>query len=300
MADTSFDIIIIGSGPDIGHLSHMRNPLATRDHLALGWVVFACALLVFTWAAGRLGAAPPGALAAGVRHEEAAAGVAMPRRPAAWRYAVAVAGFLAVPVLVYVSLLATEARAARADAATLELPPGQMSWRAASGAVDPLWQPAFVGAGAERRVHYRSADGRIVEVVAIGYPRQTRGAQILNSANSLLGQRGLAMEAVRLVSASGGIPHSEVVTVDPKGQRSLVWSVIDVGGRLFGGALFSQLWYGARSVTRTPYSALFALKARCDGSCDGARAVLADFLRANGPALFASLPSTAGDSSEMR
>ena len=280
----------------IGYLSHMRNPLATRDHLALGWVVFACALLVFIWAAGRLGPAPPDALAAGVRREEAAAGVTAPRGPAAWRYGVAAAALLAVPALVYVSLPATEARA---DAATLELPPGQMSWRAASGAVDPLWQPAFVGAGAERRAHYRSADGRIVEVVAIGYPRQTRGAQILNHENSLLGQRGLAMEAVSLVS-TGGIPHSEVVAVDPSGQRSLVWSVIDVGGRLFGEALLSQLWYGARSVTRTPYSALFALKTACDGSCNRARAVLADFLRTNGPALFASLPPAAGDPREIR
>lgn len=274
----------------IGYLSHMRSVLATRDHLALGWVVFACALLVFIWAVGRLGAAPADAPAASVRHAEAVARVSAPRRPAAWRYGVAVAALLAVPALVYASLVATEARA---DAATLELPPGHMSWRVAAGAVDPLWQPVFVGAGAERRAHYQSADGRIVDVVGIGYPRQTRGAQILSNANSLLGQRGLAMEAVSLVS-TGGIPHSEVVAVDPNGQRSLVWSVIDVGGRLFGEPLFSQLWYGARSVVGTPYSALFALKTPCNTSCDAARSVLADFLRANGAALFASLPMTPG------
>src|SRR5581483_11151328 len=38
---------------EIGYRSHMRNAFATRDHLALGWVVFACALLVFVWMAGR-------------------------------------------------------------------------------------------------------------------------------------------------------------------------------------------------------------------------------------------------------
>src|SRR6185437_11235090 len=175
-----------------------------------GWVVFACALLVFIWVAGHLGEAPPDAPTAGVRRAETVAGATGAGPQAAWRYGVAVAACLAVPALVYVSLLATEVRA---TAATLELPPGHLSWRAAAGAVDPLWRPLFVGAGAERRAHYQNADGQIVEVVAIGYPRQTRGAQILNNANSLLGQHGLAMEEVSLVS-TGGIPHSEVVAVD--------------------------------------------------------------------------------------
>src|SRR6185437_104563 len=38
---------------EIGYHSQMRSALATRDHLALGWVVFACALLMFVWIAGR-------------------------------------------------------------------------------------------------------------------------------------------------------------------------------------------------------------------------------------------------------
>ena len=42
----------------IGYLTHMRSALATRGHVALGWVVFACALLLFVWAAGRWGVSP--------------------------------------------------------------------------------------------------------------------------------------------------------------------------------------------------------------------------------------------------
>jgi EpsI family protein len=279
----------------IGHLSQMRNPLATRDHVALGWVVFACALLLFVWVVGRLGADVPAVQSAGTRLSGT---VAQPagQRPAIWRYGIAFAAFLAVPVLVCVNLPAT---AARADTATLELPPGSLSWRAVAGTVDPLWQPTFVGAGAERRGHYQSADGPVVEVVAFGYPRQTQGAQILNNANSLLGQDGLTMEAVGL-TYTGRVPHSEVITVDPSGRRSLIWSVIDVGGHLFGEPLLSQLWYGAHAVVGTPYSALYALKTRCDVSCDAARAVLGDFLRTNGPALFASLPAAGKSPAEMR
>lgn len=87
-----------------------------------------------------------------------------------------------------------------------------------------------------------------------------------------------------------GFPHGEVVVVDSRGRRSLIWSIIDIGGHLFGEPLASQLWYGARSLIGTPYSELFALRAQCNGSCDGARTALTDFLHANGAALFASLP----------
>lgn len=270
----------------IGYLSRMRSALATRDHLALGWVVFACALLAFVWAAGRLGAAAPDE-PAGAAHGDAAAGATVHRGRAIWRYGMACTGLLAVPAIAYVMLLTA---GTHADARTFELPAGHAPWQGPLASVDPLWQPEFVGAHAQRKAGYQSADGHAVEVVAVGYPKQTRGAQILNGKNSLLGEQGLVIEAIALVN--DGIPHSEVIAIDPHGRRSLIWSVVDIGGRLFGEPLFSQLWYGARSVIGTPYSALFALKTRCDISCDDARAVLAGFLRANGPALFASLPDS--------
>jgi EpsI family protein len=271
----------------IGYLTHMRSALATRGHVALGWVVFACALLLFVWAAGRWG----------VSETDASANWATPgpverasghRGRDAWRYGAVASALLAVPALVYVSLLATEAHA---EPAALELPPGSTPWRSSAGFADPLWQPTFVGAHAEQRALYRSADGHTVEVVAIGFARQAQGAQLLNGENSLLGEQGLSPERVRL-ARDGGVPHSEVIARDPAGRRSLVWSVIDIGGHLFGEPLLSQLWYGAHAVIGRPYSALFALKTPCNASCDAAHTVLADFLRANGSALFASVPMT--------
>ncbi len=38
---------------EIGYRSQMQSPLATNGHIALGWGVFACVLLLFVWAAGR-------------------------------------------------------------------------------------------------------------------------------------------------------------------------------------------------------------------------------------------------------
>jgi EpsI family protein len=269
---------------EIGYRSHMRSALATRDHLAFGWVIFACALAVFVWLAGRSVAAPSDARGERPHGEDAAPPTAYPTHP--WRYGLVAAGLLAAPALAYARLPATEARA---GGAVFELPPGRTPWQGSAAAADSSWQPEFVGAHVERRARYQSADGHAVEVVAIGYPRQAQGAQILSAGNSILGNHGWAMEAVVLVQGAG-VPHGEVIAVDPQGRRSVIWSIIDIGGRLFGEPLSSQLWYGARALTGTPYSALFALRVECDGSCDAARATLVDFLRVNGAALFASLP----------
>ncbi|HVS76711.1 MAG TPA: EpsI family protein, partial [Steroidobacteraceae bacterium] len=269
---------------EIGYRSHMRSELATRGHLAFGWVVFACALLLFVWIAGRTGTR---ASIAGKFSDDAAARKTPDRQHAGWlRYGMAVTALLIVPVLVYASLFASQPRV---SAAALQLPPGRTPWQGPAGMADPLWHPRFVGAHAQLRGRYQTTDGRAVEVVAVGFSQQTQGAQILNERNSLLGHRGLAIQAVSLV-ADGEIPHGEVVAVDPQGRKSVIWSVIDIGGRLFGEPLSSQLWYGARSLIGVPYSVFFALRAECDSSCDAARVALEDFLRANGPALFGSLP----------
>jgi len=270
---------------EIGYRSHMRNALATRDHLALGWIVFACALLLFVWMAGRTavrvaqGAAGPidGAVAPGAAQQ-----MQLP-----WRgYGVISLGLLAAPALVYGSLISTDAGA---SGAAFELPPARAPWRGPLSSADPLWRPRFIGAHTELRAVYESTDGRAVEVAAFGFPRQTQGAHILDERNSVLGEQGLSLESIALASGAA-IPHSEVIALDSRGRRSLIWSVIDIGGHLFAVSVSSQLWYGARSLIGTPYSALFALRSQCDVSCDAARAALANFLNANGAALIASLP----------
>lgn len=266
----------------IGYLSRMRSVLATTDHVAFGWVVFACAMLFFVLVAGRT--APKSPDVPPVDGTSTQRDVISHPGRALWRFALPVAGIIAVPALVYLSLLVSDQ--AKANASTLELPLGRTPWQGPADSADGLWHPKFAGAQTERRARYRSADGRIIEVVAVGFPKQTQGAKILKEGNSLLGDRGLSIEAVTLVEGAV-IPHGEVIVRAPDGGRSLIWSVVDIGGRLFGEPLYSQLWYGARSLVGTPYSALFAMRAQCDASCDGARAALADFVRINGSALFA-------------
>jgi hypothetical protein len=121
----------------IGYLTHMRSALATRGHVALGWVVFACALLVFVRAASRRNVSEVDPSAEGA--PRAIARTSAQRGRVACRYGMAAAALLAVPALVHISLLATAAHAAPA---VLDLPPGSTPWR---GFADPLWQPTFVG-----------------------------------------------------------------------------------------------------------------------------------------------------------
>ena len=273
---------------EIGYHSHMRNALATRDHLALGWVVFACALLLFVWMAART-AVPMAPGAGGGEPTDDAVAPQAAQVQFSWRgYGVISLALLAAPALVYGSLLATDARA---GGAAFELPPARAPWRGPLSSADPLWRPKFIGAHTELRAVYESTDGRAVEVAAFGFPRQTQGAHILDERNSVLGEPGLSLESIALASGAA-IPHTEVIALDSRGRRSLIWSVIDIGGRLFAVSVSSQLWYGARSLIGTPYSALFALRSQCDLSCDAARAALADFLSTNGAALIASLPDT--------
>jgi hypothetical protein len=81
----------------------------------------------------------------------------------------------------------------------------------------------------------------------------------------------------------------ELTAKDADGGRSLVWSVYDIGGREFVTPLWSQLWYGMRSLGGAPYSVQFAFRTACEGSCESARATLGSFVRTMGPALLTSV-----------
>ncbi len=297
-------LLIVG----IGYATNLQNPLATSDHLALGWVVFAAALLLFVWLAGRgrragnvpaerSDASPANrsdaslagrSEAALVGSSEASpAGSTGARVRLAWGLASAIGALLACPALVY----ATSLTAARAAPLGLHLPDGRTPWRISTRAPDGLWNPVFVGKPLERRAVYEDDAGHAVEVVAIGYPAQAQGRQILSEDNSLLGDSGLSIEA-QTVATGPAIPHGEVVVADEHGRRSLIWSFIDIGGHLFAQPVYSQLWYGLRSLVDVPYSALFAMRTLCEPSCGDAHAILASFLHANGRDLLDAIASS--------
>lgn len=262
----------------MGYATDMRLIFATRDHILLGWVVFAAALLIYVWWATGRATVP-------VAHSETFPMSEQSRSPGLAGYLAAAIALAALPCAAYLMTLPQDSRV---ESLQLSVPEARGEWRGPLSITDSLWQPVFVGRHVERRFEYEGPTSRRVEMMAIGYSRQGRGRDLANERNSLLGERGLTALSGG-TATSDGRPFREVVAVDGNGHRSLIWSIYDIGGRTFVTPLYSQLWYGVRSFHDAPYSALFALRTACESSCEQARATLASFVQNLGRGLFASV-----------
>jgi EpsI family protein len=254
----------------VGYTTQMRHVLVTRHHLLFGYVLFVLALVVFVWVATRR------ALPNAAQTAPTAQGA---RSPAREVYVTSLVALVAAPILVGIlGLSAGDQSAAR----ELRLPPGRAEWRGPLTTTDDNWRPVFVGLHEELRGSYRDLAGRSVEAVAIGYHAQTHGRELVNEGNSLAGSGRLTALTVAVVDG-GGRAYREEVVVDEHGQRSVIWSFYDIGGRPFVTAMLAQLWYGVHALDAPPYSALFAFRTACSPDCAQARDALADFVRAVGP-----------------
>ena len=255
----------------IGYRSGMDNVIVARAHLEFGYVVFVVVLVAYVWLA-TWRSLPPSAVARSARTN----------LPVLGSYVAAALALAAGPALV-----ALWGAAAHGEPAPeLQLAAGQNAWRGPFPVADPKWRPVFVGAHVERHAAYQDVNGRIVEAVAVGYPVQEQGRELINEGNSLLGDAGLTPLEWGFADADDNT-YREVVTVDAEGNRSVIWSLYNIGGQTFVVPLLSQLWYGVRALTSPPYSSQFAFRAVCDASCDEARVTLRNFVQGMGSELFA-------------
>jgi EpsI family protein len=249
-----------------GYTSGMRL-LVTRGHVLFGWVLFALVVLGFSlWAARRAPIVLPDAV---------------PQRETGATRALRLAGAgTAAAILVLMPLLARASAAVlhAGDVLALHLPAAPAGWQGPLASIDTRWKPEFVGAHSEWHAAYRDGDGAIVELLAVGYPTQEQDRELVNEQNSLLGNDDLTAVGDATI-VRGAQPHFEYLATDATGHSFVIWSVYDIGGRRFVTPLYSQLWYGLRSLSRAPYSVQFAYRAVCEPSCDGARARLASFER---------------------
>jgi EpsI family protein len=253
----------------IGYSTNMRNVLVSRDHLEFGWALFVVVLVAFVWLATRR-ALPEGAKPTPV------SGARSARSRGA--YLAAAVALAIAPLLIGVT---ATFRDVQAEANQLSLPPAQANWRGPLETVDQSWRPMFVGAHEERHVAYEDTTGHSVEAVAIGYSWQEQGQELINEGNSLLGDGGLTSLTSGVVQGNGR-SYWELIVADSHGGQSVVWAFYDIGGRGFVTPLFSQLWYGVRSLASPPYSTLFAFRVQCAPSCEAARATLSSFLHGKG------------------
>jgi EpsI family protein len=250
----------------IGYTTQMRHVIVARDHVLFGWVLFAILLVAFAWVVTRRATPAAG-------HPRLASDMHNRWLPG---YVMAVVGLVVVPLLASIMSLTHDAPG------DFRLPAGQAAWQGPTKLSDGAWRPVFVGSHDQWHVLYADAAGRNVETFAIGYPMQEQGRELVNEGNLLLGHGGLRAITAGLVTEGGG-RYIEETVADEGGQRSVVWYQYAIDGRAFVIPISSQLWYGVRSISGTPYSALFAFRAGCAPSCSHAREILADFARTMGP-----------------
>jgi len=265
---------------EAGYATHMRHALITKDHFVFGWILFTCMLVSFVWLlARRSNSAPP---------TSSSRGETSPRRLVP-TYVAAVVALVAVPLVVYTFVLRLDVGA---EPVAFQPPTGRGEWRGPVSAPGGAWRPEFVGAHSQWYFAYEGPSGHNVQMVAIGYPMQAQGRELVNEQNSLFGVDAPEPTAEAKVMLDGDSSYIELVFADQRGQRWLTWSVYDIGGREFVTPLLSQLWYGLRSLGGPPYSIQFAFRTECSASCDSARATLRSFLQTMGRDCFASVSRT--------
>ena len=264
-----------------GHLTDMQHYLVRVDHYWFGWGLFALALLLFIWIANRLPAA------------KRAPGKATP--PGYARGAAPLAyGAAAVLVAIGPAIGVAARRGAPPEGSPQpgqSLPAGAGAWSGPNPSTNSLWQPVFVGASHQNLSVYRDVHSRAVEVFSVVYRSQRQGAELVGSNNSLLGTGALSPNGESAVTAAG-FRFRETLAVDQDEQGSIIWSAYEIAGRTFVRPIFSQLWYGVRSLASEPQSALLALRAQCTPSCEDARATLTDFVETMGRDLHLTAPRT--------
>jgi EpsI family protein len=124
--------------------------------------------------------------------------------------------------------------------------------------------------------------GRTVETFVVSYHEQRQGAELVNYANSLSGDKLTPRSETTISAANAALVETEVV--DARGQRSIIWWHYEIGGRRFVVPLSAQLWYGLSSLARSQESSLIATRVACESTCEPARDALRSFL-ADSPAV---------------
>jgi EpsI family protein len=249
-----------------GYLTDMQHYLVRVEHYRFGWGVFAVFVVLFILIADRL---PP----------------SRPAQPAPDRAATAdnvgslkglgfVAAVFAVTAFIWISAQARDG--VLKSELRLAFPKGADGWSDPLPQTNSDWQPLFVGSAGELRARYAQSQGAVVEVFMAAYAGQRQGGELIGYPNTLLNPSSLASESEGEVVTNSGTFH-EIVTVDARGSRSVIWSTYVIGRHAMTAELPAQLRYGVGSLLKSELASVVAYRARCQGSCDAARETLKAF-----------------------
>lgn len=240
----------------IGNATSMRSSLV-RDHGALGWWLFAAALIPIFIYARALGG------------HSAVAEVSVPTTNR-------VAGPKTVWIVAAVGLMAlgpvwswTIAHADVGQTPSWALPVSARWVGPTTGGSD--WRPEFPGASLELAGRYVQGS-EFVDLYGAYYARQTSGKKLIGFDSSFAGAGWVELSRSAVDTDSGRV--LELVIGARSGDKRLVWSWYEVRGRRITSTTAVKLRQALGAFGLRDWSGGVALSAPCRPACDDARQVL--------------------------
>ena len=253
-----------------GHLTDMQSYLVAREHLSLGWFLFALLVAIVCVIGWHLAPAPGTAREAGPPAAEAPRAASFPRSGIA-------ATLLLLCVPFAAQLYARHALAPPGNPPALHLPE-LAGWRGPR-APDPVWAPHCIGASSETHAAYDGEAGA-VQVFVAEYLEQRAGAKLISYDNTLTGSEWLQLRAGALDPTgrtAGSAAPAALWMVTPDGQAWIVSYVYQVDRVVTASPVLAQLAYGTLSWSGVRPSRLVAIAAPCHDSCDETQRILSMF-----------------------
>jgi EpsI family protein len=275
-----------------GHVTDMQSYLVAREHVSIGWAMFAVLVAIVCLIGRRLAphsaaGQPDSTPFAGSRHagqratplpSETAPGVL-----ATLMHSGVPAALLVLSVAPLAQLYARYALAPGPVSPAAQLPTAAGSW---SGPLAPdlRWMPRYPGASSVSRASYSSARGA-VQVFVAEYQTQREGAKLISYDNRLLGTDWLRLEAGPLDTPGAPSPAGKAAALwatTPDREAWLVSYLYQVDGIMTASPVLAQLAYGTLSWRGPLPMRLLALAAPCESSCEEAQRRLDEFWSAVG------------------
>lgn len=252
----------------LGDVTAMQSPWL-EDHDAIGWVLFAMALVLLYWFAGKLHADDePG-------QRDTSHSVAASARGSLWPATlVAIAAVAAGPAW---SATAVD-REASFKLATVELPVSRGDW------VGPMvarsgWRPDFNGASGESLARYESSAGS-VWLYANVYLSQSQDRELINMHNDVAGSFHVERNGYHAIAIGGEQQAGvrELQAVEGSGARWRIWYWYEVDGYRETSAAKTKLRQALGMLRGKSEAGIVAVATLCGGSCDGAGRHMQSFL----------------------
>lgn len=252
-----------------GHLRGMDHPWVS-DHITLGWVLFAIAMVPLLWLGVAIGRREPMPVSE-------VADVSTASRSAHWLPAAALAALGVGPLAAY----ALEAIPA---AAVVGVPPPKLHTWTGPYPVEHDWRPQFQGAVTEYLVQYHGR--RRVDFYTAGYGRSRTDAELISGGNRI---SGVAWQPIKensrelTLAARNAWAVREVELRAADGRRRLVWYWYHVDGRNTTSAVVAKLRELIALTHASTGSYVIAVATEYVESPHEARRALTDFLIAAAP-----------------